>query len=67
MFVAASTECFEQLSLPEAIDKLFELEYSAVEVALHENLNQLKPSEVMADLDRATQLCRNTRRLDVIA
>ena len=67
MFVAATTECFEQSSLPEAIDRLFELEFSAVEIALHENLNQLKPSEVMADLERATQLCRNTRRLDVIA
>ncbi len=67
MLVAATTECFEQCSLPEAIDRLLELEYSSVEIALHEDGNQLKPSEVVADFDRALLLCRNTRRLDVVA
>lgn len=67
MFVAATTECFQQSTLAEAIDRLLELEYSSVEITLHENSNQLKPSEVVADFDRALLLCRNTRRLDVIA
>jgi len=67
VLVAATTECFEHCSLPEAIDRLLELEYSSVEIALHEDGNQLKPSEVLTDFDRALKLCRNTRRLDVIA
>lgn len=67
MFVAASTECLESLGLSEALDRLIELEFAAVEIALHEDGNQLKPSEVLADLDRAVLLCRNTHRMDVAA
>ena len=33
MFVAASTECFYQLPLATAMDKLVELEYSSVDLA----------------------------------
>ena len=49
------------------MDKLVELEYSSVEIALHEDGQQLKPSEVAADLEKAISLCRYTHRLDVIA
>lgn len=67
MFVAASTECFYLLPLASAMDKLVELEYSSVEIALHEDGHQLKPSEVAADLEKAISHCRYTQRLDVIA
>lgn len=67
MLVAASTECYYQLPLVAAMDKLVELEYSSVEIALHEDGQQLKPSEVAADLEKAISLCRYTHRLDVIA
>lgn len=67
MFVAASTECFYQLPLVAAMDKLVELEYSSVEIALHEDGHQLKPSEVAADLEKAISLCRYTYRLDLVA
>lgn len=67
MFVAASTECLESLGLTEALDRLIELEFAAVEIAVHEDGIQLKPSEVLADLDRAVLLCRNTHRMDVAA
>jgi len=67
VIVAATTECFEHLPLGEALEKMIELEFSSVEIALHEDSAQLKPSEVAADLDRAVMQCRNTRRLDVVA
>ncbi|GIW93434.1 MAG: hypothetical protein KatS3mg110_1475 [Pirellulaceae bacterium] len=67
MFVAASTECFASLPLVQAIERLDDLEFTSVEIALHEHGQQLKPSEVQADLARAVDLCRYTHRLDVVA
>ncbi len=67
MIVSASTECFYHLPLNEALDRLVELEYAYVELALHEHGCQLKPSEVTADLEKAIHLCRSTNRLDVVA
>ena len=67
MIVSASTECFYHLPLAEALDRLVELEYAYVELALHEHGCQLKPSEVAADLEKATNLCRSTNRLDIVA
>ena len=67
MFVAASTECFHDLSLVRAIDRLADLEYSAVELAMFEDGDQFKPSDITAHVDKAIDICRNTRRLDVIA
>jgi sugar phosphate isomerase/epimerase len=67
VFVAATTECFLDLSLPAALDRLADLEFTSVELAMFEDADQLKPSEVAADVERAASLCRNARRLDVVA
>lgn len=67
MIVAATTECFYQLPLQDALDRLVELEYSYVELALHEHGIQLKPSEIAADLEKAIATCRATQRLDIVA
>lgn len=67
MFVAASTECFPELSLQEAFETLTDLEFTAVEVPLHESGRELKPSEVHTDPDRAARLIRDTHRLDIAA
>lgn len=67
MLVVASTDCFQQLPLAEALSKLSDLEYTNVEVTIHERSLQLKPSEIVADFDRALSTCRDTQRLDVIA
>lgn len=67
MFVSASTECFANLPLPVALDKLVDLEYSSVEIAIHEDGPQLKPSQVLANLEQAVKACTNTYRLDVVA
>ncbi len=67
MFVAASTECYHDLSLAKALDRLADLEYTAVELAIFEDGDQLKPSQVLADVEAAITLCHNSRRLDVVA
>ncbi len=67
MFVAASTECYPELSPTEVTERLVDLQFSAVELALHEQNGWMAPSEVLADLDRATHQCRQTHRLDIAA
>jgi sugar phosphate isomerase/epimerase len=67
VFVAASTECFADLPLVEALDRLVDLEYTSVEIGLIESGRQLRPSEVHANLDRAIKLCRDTHRLTPVA
>jgi sugar phosphate isomerase/epimerase len=63
VFVSASTECFADLPLTEALDKLVDLEYTSVEFGIIESSRQLRPSQVLADLERAIKLCRDTHRL----
>ncbi|MCA9239858.1 MAG: HAMP domain-containing histidine kinase, partial [Planctomycetales bacterium] len=67
MFVCASTECFPELGPREQLERLVDLEYTVVELALHESGGWLKPSEVLADPERAVNLCRGTHRMTVAA
>lgn len=67
MFVAATSRCFSQLPLDAALMQLVDLEYTAVEVMVHETDGHLKPSEVLADTERAVALCRQTHRLTPVA
>ena len=66
MLVAASTECFGNMPLQGAIDRLVDLEYTNIEIAIHEDGPHLRPSEVEADFERAITLCTETRRLNVV-
>lgn len=66
MLVAASTECFGHLPLQEAVDRLLDLEYTSVEISIDENGEQLKPSEVLADLPRSVDRCLDTRRMNLV-
>jgi sugar phosphate isomerase/epimerase len=65
VIVAASTNCFRELPLLGVFEKLVDLEYSAVEIAIDEDGLQLKPSEVAEGLDKAVALCRDTHRLNL--
>ncbi len=65
MFVAASTECFPQLSLVDAIERLNDLEYSTAEIAIDEEADQIRPSQVLENLEESISLCRDTHRLDL--
>jgi len=67
VLVAASTECFRSLSLPEAVKRLVDLEFCNLEIAIHEGGCQLRPSEVEANFDKTLTLCRDTHRLNVLA
>ena len=67
MFVAASTECFPDLSLDGALSRLVDLEYSAVEIDIHEGGQHLKPSQVHENLEGAIGACRATYRLNISA
>ena len=65
MIVVASTECHAELPLVEAISKLNDLEYTGIEIAIHENGGPIRPSEVLADTETAIARCRDTHRLDI--
>ena len=67
MFVAASTRCFADLPLDAALQRLVDLEYTSVEIMIHEHEGHMQPSEVLADLDAAVRACRQTHRLTPIA
>lgn len=67
MFVAASTDCFASLPLDAAIGRLVDLEFTGIEIAIRESGNQLKPSQVLADVDHAIAACRDTHRLTPVA
>jgi sugar phosphate isomerase/epimerase len=67
VLVAASTECFRDLPLHEAIGRLVDLEYASVEIAVDEDGIQLRPSEVESNFDKAVVLCRDIHRLNVVA
>ena len=41
VFVSASTECFRDMSLIKAMERLADLEYTAVEFAMFEDGDQL--------------------------
>lgn len=67
MFVAATSACFAHLPLDTALARLADLEYTCVEIMIHESEGHLKPSQVHADLEEAIRICRNTHRLTPIA
>jgi len=67
VYVAASTASFPDLPLSEALSKLVDLEFTRVEIDLHESSQQLKPSQVLADFEKAVEICRHTLRLTPVA
>jgi sugar phosphate isomerase/epimerase len=67
VFVTATSQCFADLPLDAALQQLVDLEYTSVEIMVHESGGHLKPSEVLRDPDRALQTCRRTHRLTVAA
>ncbi len=66
MFVAATTQCFPDRPLDQAIEKLADLEFSHIEIGIHESGNHLKPSDVVADVRACYDLVCSTRRLTVV-
>ena len=67
MFVAVSTACYADLPLEEAVERLADLSFTALEVTIHEGSPQLTPALVASDLERAIAICTHTQRMDVIS
>jgi sugar phosphate isomerase/epimerase len=67
VLVAASTECFHDLPLRDAIDRIVDLEYSHIEIAIHESGKQLKPSQVAEDVAAAVNLTRDAHRASIVS
>lgn len=58
MFVACSTLCFGKYNLARALDIITDLEFTKIDVALHEQGPHLRPSEVATDVNRFAQRIR---------
>ncbi len=67
MFVAATTLSYPHLSLADTLEKLAHLEFSHIELDLHETGGHIKPSDVRANLQQAYEIVNATRRLTVTA
>jgi len=65
VIISASTACFPHLSLIECFDRLSDLEYTNVEISVDDDGKQLTSSEVLADLEYAVRVCRDTHRLNL--
>ncbi len=58
MYVACSTLCFARYPLDRTLGIICEMEFSKVDVAIHEKGPHLRPSEVVRDVAGASQLIR---------
>jgi sugar phosphate isomerase/epimerase len=58
VYVACSTLCFARFPLDQALRTIAELEFSKVDVAIHEQGPHLRPSEVLQDVGLAAQRIR---------
>src|SRR5207248_1593073 len=58
VFVACSTLCFARYPLERALRIIGELEFSKLDVAIHERGPHLRPSQVAADVAQAAQMIR---------
>jgi sugar phosphate isomerase/epimerase len=67
VFVAATSRCFADLPLDAALRQLVDLEFTSVELMIHETDGHIKPSAVLADFDAAVLQCRQMHRLTPIA
>lgn len=67
MLISASTECWPGKTLAETVEILYDLDFAAVEIALHEEGGHAKPSELITDVEHAAQWLRYGHRLDIVA
>lgn len=68
MIVCASTECFPNQPREEILPTLVDLEFVAVEIPIHEDdTGWVKPSTVLAEPEKALEICRDNHRLTVAA
>jgi len=67
VIVCVSTECFPELPLSKAMERLAELEFTSVEIDVHEDGGHLTPAQVAADPEAAIAACSDLQRLRPVA
>ncbi|MEX0671128.1 MAG: sugar phosphate isomerase/epimerase [Pirellulales bacterium] len=67
VFVCVSTECLPDMPLAAAMERLAELEFTAVELDVHENGSHLQPAMVAANPEAAIAECSDLQRLRPVA
>jgi len=67
VFVCVSTECLPDMPLAAAMERLAELEFTAVELDVHEHGGHLQPAAVAADPEAAIAQCSDLQRLRPVA
>jgi sugar phosphate isomerase/epimerase len=67
VFIAASIDCFPELSHSDVLEVLRDLEFTSLELPIRESGGWLTPSQVHEDLERSARYCRDTHRLDIAA
>ena len=65
MIVSASTDCFEEMPLLDVYERLTDLEFSNVEIAIRDGSIHLTPEQVLADEEKAIAICRDTHRMGI--
>lgn len=65
MYVAASTDCFPEMVMPDVVDQFMDLEITTIEISLRENGTALSPSRIESEFDKAIHLARGSHRLEV--
>jgi sugar phosphate isomerase/epimerase len=65
VIVAASTGCFPQTPIPEVIEVLSDLEFTAVEIVLDDDGVQFPTTRLVEDYEESLRLLRDSHRLDI--
>ncbi len=65
MYVAASTDCFPDVLMPDVVDVFMDLEITTLEIALREDGSCLSPSRLEAEFEKAIHIARGSHRLEV--
>ena len=65
MIVSATTDCFLDLPLADAFQRLVDLEYAAVEISIGPHRADLSPADILESTDLAYSLCRDTHRMTI--
>ncbi len=60
MYIACSTLCFGKSSFEQALRSINDLHFQKIDLDIHEHGTHLKPSEVVADVNRHAQYLRST-------
>jgi len=60
VFVAATTQCYPDLPLDEAIEKLAHLEFSHIDIHVSEDSNHLKSSEIVGEFQKLNRIWKRS-------